>query len=67
MDNYTPLTNSVNTLLKQGYRCQLNTGDFAVLARQRPIGETIHIVTVSADGTIENKPLSQFLEELING
>lgn len=63
----SPLTNSVNHLLKQGYRCQLVTPDLAVLAKPNPNNHYLSIITVSGDGTVETKPLSEFLESILNG
>jgi hypothetical protein len=67
MEASTELINSVNQLLKQGYRCQLMFADFAVLAKPQPDSSVVKIVTVSGDGSVESKPLSEFLETLIHG
>jgi hypothetical protein len=67
MDNSTALIDTVNTLLKRGFRCQLSTPDFAVLAKPQPDSSVVKIVTVSADGTVDTLPLSEFLETLIHG
>lgn len=66
MENSTPLTETVNELLKHGYRCQASAPDLAVLTH-RTIGQVLTVTTVSGDGKIKVLPLSELLETLLNG
>jgi hypothetical protein len=67
MEPSTELIDSVNALLKQGYRSQLLFADFAVLAKPQPDSSIVKIVTVSGDGKVNSMPLSEFLETIIHG
>ena len=65
MENSTALINTVNELLKHGYRVQLLTSDFAALVK--PTEHLIKLTTVSADGKVNTLPMSEFLETILNG
>lgn len=66
MENSTPLTDSVNELLKRGYRCQATGPDLAVLTKEKD-GQVLNVITVTADGNVNTLPLSDFLETILNG
>lgn len=66
MENSTELTDTVNELLKHGYRCQALVSDLAVLTKNRE-GQVLNVITVTADGKVNTIPLSEFLETILHG
>lgn len=66
MEKPTALTDTVNELLKHGYRCQAVAPDLVVLTKNHQ-GQVLNVITVTGDGMINTIPLSDFLETILNG